>query len=1059
MKDIIQNKEFDKLYNKILPSIKQIHNDYNFLELSQEEFNNLIKKFLLEIYNKLGKQNNDIKIYLEKIKTLLNLYIKNILKEPSNINKILVNFINNKILLKKEYFDNINELKKLSNFIEKYNLIPTPDIYVEIIKTNETLSSILEFIVNKKINLIKTKGIKLIDNNEIIINLIEIYCMLNNISYKNEEDLSEKDLLTELQSEVVDTSTMDSVKAYLIEINRPRLSYEETKELYQRIATGDKKAKDKVIEYNLRLVVNVAKQYKNRGLEFLELIQEGNIGLINAVEKYDYTKGYAFSTYAYHWIRQAITRAIAYKSRAIRLPVHINEKIDKYRKATIVLQQKLNRAPTIEELSKELKMSVKELEEITKYDLPLISINDKLDEDNELEKIIAADTESLEDIFSKKNLSKELKEILEKCGLTEREMEILYLRNGFQGGNPFTLEQIGQIYNITRERVRQIENKALKKIRMSSHAKKLIEYAEVPTLASDNLQSFREYYKEAYSDPHRTNKSLQKKDGLEELQKILKNEEQQEPQPQISSRIVPPRKAVFTIFDTFKILGYSREEVLSVIPNLSNIDMKRLNLRNGSDLDNPTILPNITTRDRELYITRTLPKIEELLIEKYGKRNPTLESKPKVSIYNKIPEQKRVKSETTIFDEMAIYGYNKEEVLSVIKELRRADKKRLELMNGEDLDNPFRIEELPQQTIDAYQKITLINIRKLLRKKYGYRKKQKETNKKTLQKKQKEKKEMKSFTIFEYFEQKGYKKEQVLKIIEGLTDNEQELIKKRNGKDLENPVYISEENPLQKTQYVNLLKKIEKLLKNEIKTTQPKLKLDEGAAKIVTSEEDLRVKKASKGRQRKSLYKKLEELGYTKDQVNKAIEQLPEKDKQIIKKVDGDDLENPISAPNITPKEKTQYYNNIIPKIKRILSSPSTAKKQNKQTTEKKRNSKKEATEEKPNKKTDKIQKEDYIRILELIKTPTFKELMLNLDTKTAIIIALRLGYVEDKYFTTESIAEFLGIETSEVREKTIEILNLYKNKLNETIDTAITSLKEPNTRKLIPENTNKQDS
>jgi RNA polymerase primary sigma factor len=301
---------------------------------------------------------------------------------------------------------------------------------------------------------------------------------------KEIEDEEEEDLDDDPAAPVYfDDISDDSVRLYLREIGKiPLLNAEEELALAQKVVSGDKKAKDQMAEANMRLVVSIAKRYSGRGLDFLDLIQEGNTGLLRAVEKFDPDKGFKFSTYATWWIRQAITRAIADQARTIRIPVHMVETINKLLRTQRRMTQDLNREPTIEELAKELEMEPEKVEYVMKIKQDITSLDagvgrDDGEDDTVLGDFIEdEDAASPEDSAANQLLKEQVQDILDV--LTEREQKILKMRFGLDDGKSHTLEEVGQEFSVTRERIRQIEAKALAKLRKHKDAKKLYEYLQ-----------------------------------------------------------------------------------------------------------------------------------------------------------------------------------------------------------------------------------------------------------------------------------------------------------------------------------------------------------------------------------------------------------------------------------------------------------------------------------------------------------------------------------------------------------------------------------------------------
>ena len=368
-----------------------------------------------------------------------------------------------------ERMEELTQISKKSNNSLRYEDITAefPDTAVD----GELFDKVLEELEKLKIDIIPASEI----------NIIEEPVLLEDIDDVEElEEVPEVDLAKIELSVPEGVGLDDPVRMYLKEIGKvPLLTAEEEVELAKRMELGDDEAKKRLAEANLRLVVSIAKRYVGRGMLFLDLIQEGNLGLIKAVEKFDYKKGYKFSTYATWWIRQAITRAIADQARTIRIPVHMVETINKLMRVSRQLVQELGREPSAEEIAQRLDMSVERVREILKIAQEPVSLETPIgeEEDSHLGDFIQDDNIPVPaDAATYTMLKEQIVEVL--TTLTEREQRVLRLRFGLDDGRSRTLEEVGKEFKVTRERIRQIEAKALRKLRHPSRSRKLRDYLE-----------------------------------------------------------------------------------------------------------------------------------------------------------------------------------------------------------------------------------------------------------------------------------------------------------------------------------------------------------------------------------------------------------------------------------------------------------------------------------------------------------------------------------------------------------------------------------------------------
>ena len=464
---------------EIIKIIEDIKKDYAFLNLSAED--------LIEICNGGGGVSENSILNTKKLENKIRMIIKEYISQ--NISEdvfdyLLCEKLNRELKITKNPLD---MLEKVCNFLKRIGY----DLKVEQIKN--ILANVP--IVNKAIKNLVNKYIEFINNGEmdriseipLILMLLEVYC--------DEHDI--KTIPDEISLTTKESRSLEATRMYLRDINLPLLSKSDELKYAIRNKNGDLKAREILIERNLKLVVSIAKRYLGRGLDFLDLIQEGNIGLMTAIEKYEPDKGYKLSTYATWWIRQGITRSIAYKGSTIRVPVHIYEKQKKYFMTRNKLEKELEREPKLEEIAIEMNMSIDKVTQLATTVPNLTSIDSKIgdDEDTELGNFIPDDRVEIESAYIDKDLRSQVMDLLDRCNLSDKEKDVLILRFGLNGNKALTLEEIGKIYKITRERIRQIEAKALQKIRKSRYIKSFAIYMNKPNRAIEYIDESRKLRK------------------------------------------------------------------------------------------------------------------------------------------------------------------------------------------------------------------------------------------------------------------------------------------------------------------------------------------------------------------------------------------------------------------------------------------------------------------------------------------------------------------------------------------------------------------------------------
>ena len=616
--DKVSKLSTDKIFEYFLPIIDDIYKSFSYLDLSKKDYYTYVIG-RIELSKKEDIGIDKYEDYLKKvIRKYLSNKVSNSLSSPHSFN-IIDNYIKCKFIKIIDYNDAVKCFDKLSLFFDTYDYDITLECIVYLIKNNVIFKNMVSLIINSKLDEIVKGKSETIFSNSLLISSIEIYCEQNNIEIKENPDFS--------ISEVYDKKTNDSLLLYLSEIGKAKLlTKEEEYNLSKRVQQGDEISKNELIEHNLKLVVSIARRYQNRGLSLLDLIQEGNLGLITAAERFDPDRGFKFSTYATWWIRQSIGRAIADTSRNIRIPVHLHEKINFYRATKAKLMNRFNREPTDIEIAKEMNVDVSKIGEYEKLIADTISLNAFVDEAKETEfgDFISSDDEPVEDSMINKLLLDDIMRLLDSVRLSEKEKNIIILRYGLLGQRSHTLEEIGKIYGVTRERIRQIESKVLRRLRNSKEIKEFSIYMDRSGESVESIDVYRKLYRESpYNNKNYLSHRNYKSKGIE-----IKEDSNMS-------------KKYNTIYDQFN--NYTKEEVDNAIAKLSSEDKMLLLKRCNGSLENPSS-EHLSKEEITKIYGSIFPKIKRLLA------NP-----------NSTPRKRKKTVETSLKSEAQSVSNSKEE--------------------------------------------------------------------------------------------------------------------------------------------------------------------------------------------------------------------------------------------------------------------------------------------------------------------------------------------------------------------------------------------------------------
>ena len=665
------NKTTDEnVYSLMLSTISEYFEKIEKYQITSDEFHRIVL-YIID-YSRLEFKGNimDYKKYLDN---KLNAILSN---ENNQLETFRIHDYVNRNYKESNHYENVlSYVQEILDFIrEKKN---SENDSKELLN-NKIFYHYIDCIFNNNKEKIISGKIEEVTSDDLLVNILYLYCSINNIDIT--EDLSLDDIVKDK------TIITSDLKLYLNDIGRyPLLTREEEIELARRIEEKDQEARDKMIESNLRLVVSIAKKYRDRGIPLLDLIGEGNCGLIKAVEMYDLSYNTKFSTYATWWIQQAITRFIYNHSRMIRLPVHKTEELKKFNMVREELEKKYHRPPTLEEIADSLVISVSQAKEYFQLVQDTISLNNFVGDKQEKEfGDFFASKENIEEDVLQSTLNEQIENAIIACKLSVKEIEILKMRFGFDGLEPMTLEEIGTQFHLTRERVRQILNKTIRKLKTSKKVKKILSgYVDFTTISEEENQSSEEETTnnkdsrmfhnienqliELMEECHLSEiekkvlilrlgldgkeiSSLKKisaflkinKEMLEDIENTAINKLKNSHNSELATQVINLYNVLYKNIENeenvympkakpvYELLHCSKEEIVIILNNLNEGDKNLFIQKNGDNIENPKPVSKLDKKQTNYYYNVLLPRMKRM-IESYRKlKNSDLETNPSI---------------------------------------------------------------------------------------------------------------------------------------------------------------------------------------------------------------------------------------------------------------------------------------------------------------------------------------------------------------------------------------------------------------------------------------------
>lgn len=583
----IRKMSIEELGELLAQDMIKISEDYSFAFASKTDAIKLMKSFLeVEYSNIINNNKKEFIDFYSAFEEVMNNYIKTIFEVDYELayTKLFNKYMEQNVGEITNYKQTHYEVKKIINFFETIDYQPSEIVCSNILESNPKFATMIGKIVDRHKEKLGSMNTEEIFPDSTMLSFVTTYAFINEIELKTKAE-DQKNLNPETLPDL-DIYSDDNVRLYFNSLQKSLLPNDQRK-LFLQLKEGDKDARNKLIETNLRLVVPIASYHQNRGVEFLDLIQEGNIGLMKAVDKFDCEKGCTFSTYAYWWIKNYVLRGIMKYRKTIAIPPYIQEIANKYNSNFNELTRKLKSYPTQKEVKKELNLTDKQLDQIMMVNSKMLSLDEPLGiDDLPLGELIATDDLSIEERYEKKSLEMEIRNLLNSDLLDERTIEILKLRNGFCNNRVYSCREVGEILGISRQRVDQIEAMAYKKLRNSEYSDAVLAYLANGT----------------------------------EIRKKITNERTLELATRKANRIKTNREEkpdVRKIYAYFS--GYQKEELAEVISSLSKENLEIVKELFGSNLKRLSYQKKSTATSLEKYSKQIIPVIEDKLNSDYIK--------------------------------------------------------------------------------------------------------------------------------------------------------------------------------------------------------------------------------------------------------------------------------------------------------------------------------------------------------------------------------------------------------------------------------------------------------